>query len=216
METTPSQIQVLNAPLIQGLIFRAFRGDPDFPWMEDLINSTREADQVERTETAEDIRTSYAHLTNCDPFKDMLFAEVNGQPVAYSRVSWNIDQGNHQRTYNSFGFIRPDWRRKGIGQAMLHYNQQRLRQVGAGHPSDFERWFEAYSNDTEKEATALYLQDGYLPIRHFYQMVRPDLDDIPDLPLPDGVEVRPARPEEYRKIWDASIVDMQSPRKKII
>lgn len=205
METNITQIQISNAPQIPGLTFRVFCGDPDFPRMADLIASTREADQVERADTAEDIRAGYAHLTNCDPFKDMLFAEVNGQAVAYSRVSWKIDLVNRQRIYTSFGFIRPEWRHKEIGRAMLDYNQQRLRQIAAGHPADFERWFEAYSMDTEKEATALYLKDGYLAIRHFYKMVRPNLEDIPDLPLPEGVEVRPAQPEEYRKIWNASM-----------
>jgi GNAT superfamily N-acetyltransferase len=34
-------------------------------------------------------------------------------------------------------------------------------------------------------------------------MVRPDLEDIPDLPLPEGLEVRPAEPEHYRPIWAA-------------
>ena len=32
-------------------------------------------------------------------------------------------------------------------------------------------------------------------------MIRPSLDDIPDLPLPDGLEMRPALPEHYRSIW---------------
>jgi ribosomal protein S18 acetylase RimI-like enzyme len=35
-------------------------------------------------------------------------------------------------------------------------------------------------------------------------MVRPDLENIPDLPLPAGLEVRPALPEHYRPIFDAS------------
>ncbi|MFL5733192.1 MAG: GNAT family N-acetyltransferase, partial [Chloroflexia bacterium] len=36
-----------------------------------------------------------------------------------------------------------------------------------------------------------------------YEMVRPNLEDIPDLLLPDGIEVRPVRPEHYRAIWEA-------------
>jgi ribosomal protein S18 acetylase RimI-like enzyme len=35
-------------------------------------------------------------------------------------------------------------------------------------------------------------------------MVRPDLEAIPDLPLPNGVEVRPVKPEHMRQIWEAS------------
>jgi hypothetical protein len=35
---------------------------------------------------------------------------------------------------------------------------------------------------------------GYQAIRYEYDMVRPDLENIPDLPLPAGLEVRPVLP----------------------
>jgi GNAT superfamily N-acetyltransferase len=44
---------------------------------------------------------------------------------------------------------------------------------------------------------------GYGPVRYGYEMVRPDLENIPDLPLPEGLEVRPVKPEHYRLIWQA-------------
>jgi hypothetical protein len=34
-------------------------------------------------------------------------------------------------------------------------------------------------------------------------MVRPSLEDIPDTPLPAGLEVRPALPEHFSAIWHA-------------
>jgi mycothiol synthase len=199
-----TQIQVLNAPQIPGLSFRGFRGEIDFQGMADIIASTREADQIERADTAEDIQKSYQHLNNCDPDADMLFAEINGQMVGYSRVTWYLDEGSRLRIYQSFGFIRPEWRRQGIGRAMLKYNQQHLRQIAAGHPLDFERSFESFADDTAKESTSLLVADGYQPARHFYLMVRPDLENIPDLPLPEGLEVRPVRAEDCRKVWDAA------------
>ena len=44
---------------------------------------------------------------------------------------------------------------------------------------------------------------GYQPIRYFYEMVRPTLDDIPEFPLPECLEVRPVLPEHYRAIWQS-------------
>lgn len=35
-------------------------------------------------------------------------------------------------------------------------------------------------------------------------MVRPDLENIPEAPMPPGLEVRPVLPEHYKIIWDAS------------
>jgi ribosomal protein S18 acetylase RimI-like enzyme len=34
-------------------------------------------------------------------------------------------------------------------------------------------------------------------------MVQPDLENIPDFPMPEGFEVRPVLPEHYQAIWDA-------------
>ena len=36
-------------------------------------------------------------------------------------------------------------------------------------------------------------------------MLRPNLDDIADMPMPDGLEIRPVEPEHHRKIWAADI-----------
>ncbi|RPJ49588.1 MAG: N-acetyltransferase, partial [Chloroflexi bacterium] len=40
-------------------------------------------------------------------------------------------------------------------------------------------------------------------IRTFYSMLRPTLDGIPDAPLPEGFDVRPVQPDQYRAIWEA-------------
>jgi ribosomal protein S18 acetylase RimI-like enzyme len=36
-------------------------------------------------------------------------------------------------------------------------------------------------------------------------MVRPNLDDLPDAPMPDGLEIREVRPEQLRQIYDAEV-----------
>jgi hypothetical protein len=36
-------------------------------------------------------------------------------------------------------------------------------------------------------------------------MVRPDLEDIPEAPMPSGLELRPVRPEHCRAIWEAAV-----------
>jgi ribosomal protein S18 acetylase RimI-like enzyme len=52
--------------------------------------------------------------------------------------------------------------------------------------------------------TALLVGEGYTPIRHFYNMVRPDLEDIPEAPMPEGLEVRPVELDHVEAICDAS------------
>lgn len=195
-----------EAPIIENLRFRYFVGEDDFEAMVETINASKLADQIERSDSVELIRNNYEHLVNCDPFQDVLIAEVNSEMVAYSRVTWyTVDNPEKEQVYQSFGFMKPAWRRKGLGTAILHHNQERLRQIARDHFAGIPRVFESFGMSTEHSTTALLLADGYQPVRHGYEMVRPDLEEIPDLPLPDHLEVRPVKPEHYRMIYDASM-----------
>ena len=64
-------------------------------------------------------------------------------------------------------------------------------------------------NDDEAGAAALYAAAGYAPALHGADMVRPDLEDIPEAPLPEGLVVRPPRRDEVRKVWDAEVEAFQ-------
>jgi GNAT superfamily N-acetyltransferase len=99
------------------------------------------------------------------------------------------------------GFLAPAWRRKGIGYAMLVWMENHLRDIAATHPTDRARSFQVSVSQFEDGTAIMLERAGYRPIRYFYEMVRPTLDDIPDWPLPDGLEVRPALPDHYRAIW---------------
>lgn len=196
-------ITLPNAPQMDGLRFRRYQGESDLPRMLAVINAAKIADQEERADTLEDITNNYKHLINCDPSQDVLIAEVNGEMIAYSRVSWWEEAKTSARYYVLFGFVHPEWRRKGLGRAMLHENERRLAEIAAAHPAEIERKYEAFALNTQPGYLALLKQEGYQPVRQFEFMIRPDLNNIPDLPLPDGLEVRPARPEHTRQIWEA-------------
>jgi mycothiol synthase len=227
MDTTEltNPIYVPEAPKISGLIFRGFQGEADFPKMAAVIQGCMKADQHEEIETAEDLANKYAHLVHCDPYQDSLFAEItrdpyglvsnakegnhgfpnaDGKVIGYTRVSW-FDQLDGPRIYQHLGYLLPEWRRRGIGRAMLHYNQQRLRVIARTHPGDMPRVFESYATNTEISATALLLDEGYTAARHFFFMVRPDLENIPEAPMPEGLEVRLVQTEHLQAIWDASM-----------
>jgi GNAT superfamily N-acetyltransferase len=134
----------------------------------------------------------------------MLFAEVGGEVIGYVR-GWWYEEENGPRLYTFTGYLVPAWRRKGIGRAMLHWMEDRLRAVASAHPAEQEKFFQAYTTQTEVALSAMLERDGYQPVRYGWEMVRPSLDDLPDFRLPAGLEVRPALPEHYRAIWDTSI-----------
>lgn len=197
------------APDIPGLIFRGFRGEEDYPHMLAVIHASKQADQIERSDTLEDIARNYAHLHNCDPYQDMIFAEVEGEVIGYGRVEWNVNATGDWLGFH-LGFLHPDWRRKGIGTAMLRYNEARLRaiaeaQLASGDlASDTARYFETWVTDTEVGKEALMVKEGYSPVRYAYSMVRSLAEPIEITPMPEGLEIRPVPPEHYRTVWDAS------------
>jgi mycothiol synthase len=196
------RIHIRNTPQIPGLNFRAWRSESDLPLMLEVINGCKAEDKVERSETLEDLTNNYNHLEHCDPYQDMLMAEIDGRMIAYTRVTWN-KQEDGLTYYLTFGFLLPEWRRQGIGSAMLGWTEDRLRKLASSHEKKGSRFFQAGAADTEKGTTALLEKAGYLPVRYEFDMRRPISDPLPEAPMPPGLEVRPVKPEHIRPIWDA-------------
>jgi GNAT superfamily N-acetyltransferase len=191
-------------PDVPGLIFRHFRGESDFPAMAEIVNSYAAANGDDWVETVEELAVEYAHLTNCDLATDFLAAEVDGRLVGYWRVEW-WDETNGPLLYGAVHFLQPEWRGRGVSHAALNWVESRLRTIAGGHDPLRSKAFTTYVSKGNTYLATILVSSGYQPARHFYKMVRPSLDDIPDFPLPEGLEVRPVRPEQYRAIWDADI-----------
>lgn len=201
MKTT--YISHSNTPDIPGLTFRMFRGSKDYPKILSIITSCSKAEGSNRADTLEDVENNYSHLDNSDPYQDLLFAEINGEPIAYIRVEHRQEDLTGIRIYWSIGFVKPEWWRKGIGRSMLNWGEQRLRNIATTHPQGETRYYESFVNDNQTGKIALLSSQGYKPVRYFHNMVRPNLENIPDLPFPDGIVLRPAKVEHYHAIWDA-------------
>ena len=206
-----SWLKLQDAPPISNLRFRHFGGESDYPLMVAVTEGMKEADQLELTISVEDIAREFKHLEHCDPYRDFLFAEVDGKVVGYTRVWWSKDPSGLY-VYNHFVDLLPEWREKGIRNVMLSYNEQRLREMSLTHPTDVPHMFQALLADSEKDWISVLENEGYHVFRYGFSMVRPDLENIPDLPFPEGIEVRSAKPEHYSAIigaWNEACKDMR-------
>lgn len=192
-----------EATAVPGLRFRHYLGEDDLPAMLRVYTAAHAADGLQEVTTLEQLKLNYATLVNCDPARDIVLAEVDGELVAYARVFWT-DLVEGGRSYENFGFVHPDWRGRGIGTAMHRHNEERLREIAAGHPGVAPKWLSSEGIDADPGNTALLLGDGYAPARYFYDMVAPSLEGITAPPMPNGIELRPATREQYRTIWLAS------------
>jgi ribosomal protein S18 acetylase RimI-like enzyme len=195
-------VRLQDPPPIPNLRFRHFRGESDYPHMVAVTEGMKEADQLELTMSVEDVAREFKHLEHCDPYRDFLFVEVDGRVVGYTRVWWSKDpSGLH--LYNHFADLLPEWRGKGIRNAMLRYSEQKLREMAQSHPTGVPHLFQTIVIDSEKDWISVLTSEGYSVFRYGFRMIRPNLDNIPDSPLPGGIEVRAAKLEHYRAIVDA-------------
>lgn len=199
----PDALSVPDAPAVPGLVFRGFRGAEDYPKMVAVVEGSKESDGLEWTTDVAQTALDYDHLENCRADRDMIFAEVGGQVVGYGRCWWD-QQLDGTRTYTCFAHLLPAWRPAGIRRAMLRYLEQHMRALAAAHEADGAKLFQAWASHGETHWAALLESEGYRAVRYGFSMLRPDLENVPDLPLPDGLVLRPAEAGQWRQIWEAA------------
>jgi mycothiol synthase len=206
MATDLETLVLPDAPPIPGLAFRRMRLPDDLAAIAALFNAADVADGFDDRHDVEGLSHWYANASGWDPAADVILAEVDGQVVGYGKVHW-VDDNDGGRNYVHWGSVHPAWRRRGLGRAILHANHRRLREVAATHEvaPGVERRFETWAAETQAGAVALLESEGFTVARYFFEMLRPNLEDIVEFPLPEGLEVRPVRPEDYRVIWDADM-----------
>lgn len=194
---------VPEAPSISGLSFRRLGDEPDFKVLANVIQRSRDADLFDLVETAEDLANGFRHLQNCDPSKDMLMVEVKGTPVGFCSCEWHDRMGG-VRTYEQTAHLVPEWRGLGLRHVMLRENERRLREIAGEHPGELDKFFEARANSAKNHWGSLLEEQCYRPFRHNLLMVRPDLENVPDISMPGGLEIRPVRPEHHAAIFKAA------------
>lgn len=195
-------------PDLPGLVFRRFLGEADYAAIVDIINSSKQADRLERSVTREAVARTYTHLHNCDPYQDMMFAEVDGKAIGYSRVYWEINESG-EWIGMQLAYLSSDWRRKGIGTVMLRHNEARLRHITEQLQTEgviqasTRRFTDVETAESETGKAALLASEGYQPVRYEFHMLRPLKEPVEVTPLPQGLEVRPVQAGQVRAIWEA-------------
>lgn len=177
---------------------RPYRGRDDLAGLAAVINTRMDAEGGENHTTVGELAQQYEHLTNCDPATDILLAEKDGIIVGYARTTWQ-DVAEGYRQYWVVAESRPD--HPGLLNDLYDWVEARAMEVAASHPPG-EKYLVMWTDEVMSRAGVLRSR-GYTAFRYGFEMVRPHLDDIPERPLPDGVEVRPVEDMHLRAIWEA-------------
>ncbi len=188
---------------IPNFLFRRFRDERDLGSIANVINASWEADLIDARTSGEELAQTWKHRSNFDTAKDAMLVEKDGNVIGCATVTWS-QKPNRLRVYTHNAFLLPEWRKDELRKAMVKLNEGRLREIASGHHDTTLKFFEVYANSKPNHWKAVLEAEGYRPSWFLFGMVRTNLQDVPNLPLPDGIEVRPVRTEDLRTIWDAA------------
>lgn len=188
----------------RGLVLRPYAGESDHDTIVRLQNAEWTADGVRGRISRAEVDPWLRHASEqFDPRRDLRFAEVGGLPVAVAWSEW-IDATDGVREYRSRGYVDPEFRRRGIGEALLLHAIDRTRRLAATHPPELPKVLGMGSNEHNLGAARLAERHGYEPVRWFFDMERPLTGELPaPPPLPDGIEMRTVSADDGWAIWEA-------------
>ncbi len=205
-----------HAPAIPGLRFRRPRGDDtDYEAMAAVIVTANRHDHIPWMPTATTLRDQIESSEGIDIRADIVIAEVDGIAVARAVVERAVRDGI--ATYDIGGEVVPHLRRRGLGRALLRENLRRVEERGAAEPEGMPFEPRGFADDREIGHRTILEHEGFVSVRWFLLMLRPTLADIPQAPLPAGLEFRPVTPDLHRAIFDAEVeafLDHWQPREK--
>jgi mycothiol synthase len=187
---------------------RARPYDPagDLPAAVRLIWEVSGADGHDWFPSSEQLATLWRRAPGFDPVSDILVAEDAGGMAGIVAVDRQKRSGKVIHWIE--GWVRPDRRRQGIGSALVRWAEGHAAAVaargGTGN-DDLPQFLGFGAMETDGGAHAIADALGYTRTRYGFHMRRPLAEPIPDAPLPPGIEVRPVRPEDHRKIFDADV-----------
>jgi mycothiol synthase len=192
---------------IGGVLLRPLRSpQSDYGGMAAANQRARDAAGIEEVVTAEALARDYEHLVNCDLSRDLLVAERDGAIVGYCRVEWR-DLENGGRTFAAVALLDPATADEATYGAMFAWAEDRLADKARAIPIEYRRpsAMRVYTFATDRAQMAVLEATGWTRTGQGYEMVRPTLDDVPEVPMPEGLVVRPIGLDEAsrRRVWDA-------------
>ncbi len=194
----------IDAPvgqLIPGLRIRSYAGHADDQAIVDVQTAAHLADGLDYVPTVEQFAADLEHPAGFEPLRDIAVGELAGRIVAVGRAAYVRRDG--EDTYEVDIAVHPEVHRFGVGRTLLRRLEGLAIQMAARRPAEPRRWYASWCVDSAEDTRALLAEEGYRPVRSFFEMVHDHLSDVPEVPLPDGLEMRPLETVDHRRIFDA-------------
>ncbi len=128
-----------------------------------------------------------------DPEHNAIFGWLGSELVAFGWLRVMVG-GHNQHKIECWGGVRPDHRRRGIGTELLTWQLERARKIVPTLDAALPTRIDMDGLAGHHGAIALAERFGFEKRRVFLDLERPLADELPDVQLPDGVELRPWDP----------------------
>lgn len=192
-----------------GYTTRGYAGPGDHAAMAVALSEFHLHDGDGEVVTTEQIDVTYSNIPLTDLEHDVIIVEhVTDGVVGYGRTGW--DDTPEGRTQFWVAPLRTSHLAEPLLIALVSRLERRATERAALEPAKhhvFRCWIPHAGPDQPLGDTpAGWLHNiGYRAVRFGASMVRPHLNDILELPLPDGVDLRPVDTGQLRAIWEADV-----------
>lgn len=187
-------------------VLRAYRGPQDHSFMVPVSNAVRAYNDDPEVGTVAEMDNYYSRFDEARLGRDCALVELDGRVVAYGRFSWEaMATGEH--LVSGVLNVEPTARGRGVEELLIRHaidrTEELATELGAGRDVALSLGV------TDRDATLQRILEalGFRRVRQFAHLVRPTLADIPEIPLPEGFEIRPIATDDramHRRVWEAS------------
>ena len=187
-----------------GATFRRWQGLEDIPGMAAANARLRGHIGLPEPIDVDGMRHRYTHLVNSDPARDCILVERDGAVRGYARVEWH-DLADGDRGYDLTTVLEPSAWGLGITEAMIGWGEVRSREIALEHPTERHSHFSNYVFGGDTELTAALGDLGYTAVRWDAEMLRPDMEDLPVVIVPEGYVLRAPETDELRTVHEMAV-----------
>jgi mycothiol synthase len=198
-------IPVDEASLADRLTLRRYRGPEDHAEMNRVANLVRVASGNPSNGTVEEMDAYYRSLDAEALPADCAIVELDGTVVAYGRTSWQ-DLSTGDAEVISFMNVDPSRAGQGIEDRLMERALARASSLAETRGAGRTTYLRMFIGDRAAAEMRAAEAAGLRRVRAGATLIRPSIEDIPEIPMPDGYETRPIAADDHemiRRVWIA-------------
>jgi len=188
------------------LRLRPYRGPVDHPEMNRVANAVRAFNGDPNLGSVADMDNHYAHLEHADLPRDCALVELDDRVVAYARAS-RQEMITGGRQVECILNIEPEARGRGAEELLVRHALARSEALIAEFGRDRPMAVLVFVTSRDEALRAVVEATGFQRVQAGVQLVRPNLEEIPEIPLPEGFEIRRIEASDHtmhRRVWEAA------------